>query len=245
MGSAASSSSPAAYGARSAPAPAQGPRLRWAVMGRRANLPPATNVTFQEKPVPLGKFNFSPLKPHSSKGSTNSKGELSLTPQFLRNLSGENKGAAANAIRAPGSGARPPWPPPPTRAETSPRGRKGPAQEPHPFGRARVRAFVSRGGQRPPATRFRPLPRPPGDPRAGASRRAQPYGSAPPERPAPRRGRARTPGPRPLRPTQLPRLGCGARRCGDATRRHQGPAGWRGNRVLLYFIYLFFLSQSG
>lgn len=83
VGSAASSSSPAAYGARSAPAPAQGPRLRGAVMGRRANLPPATNVTFQEKPVPLGKFNFSPLKPHSSKGSINSKGELSLTPQFL------------------------------------------------------------------------------------------------------------------------------------------------------------------
>lgn len=81
--SAAWSSSPAAYGADSAPAPAQGARLRLAVIGRRANLPPATNVTFQEKPVPLGKFNFSPMKPDSLQGSTNSKGELSLTPQFL------------------------------------------------------------------------------------------------------------------------------------------------------------------
>lgn len=56
------------------PYPSAGPRLRSAVIGRRANLLPATNVTFQEKTVPLGKFNVF----HFFKGSTNGKGELDV-----------------------------------------------------------------------------------------------------------------------------------------------------------------------
>lgn len=61
------------------PHPSAGPRLRSAVIGRRASLLPATNVTFQEKTVPLGKFNVF----HFFKGSTNGKGELDVTPWFL------------------------------------------------------------------------------------------------------------------------------------------------------------------
>lgn len=240
VGSVASCSSPAAYGARSAPAPAQGPRLRRAVKGRRANLLPATNVTFQEKPVPLGKFNFSPLKPDSFKSGTNSEGELSLTPQFLRNLSGENKGAAANAIRAPGSGARPPGrplPPEPRLPRGAGRvwpGRRIPSGGP-------VCAPLSRAegsGHRRPAsapslgrreTRARARPR-------ECRHMAAPSGKASPASGA--RPHTGTPA---QRAHTTSRLGWGAGRRGDPTRRTGGLQGGAGTE----FRFFFFLNQSG
>lgn len=102
------------------PYPSAGPQLRSITIGRRAILPPATNVTFQEKTALLVKFNFF----HYFKDSANSKQErarcnspVSVKETCLR----ENKGVAANAIQALGSGARP------RRSRDSPAGRKGPA----------------------------------------------------------------------------------------------------------------------
>lgn len=104
-----------------------------------------------------------------------------------------------------------------------------------------MHAFVSHGGKRPPATPFRLLPPQSGDPRAGASRRVQPYGSAPPERPAPASG-ARLHPPAPARrgdtTLQSPTGRREARLC-DPARPHRGLAEWRGNRAALFFFFFF------
>lgn len=222
------------------PYPSAGPQLRSVTISRHAILPPATNVTFQEKTALLVKFNFF----HYFKDSANSKQErarcnspVSVKETCLR----ENKGVAANAIQALGSGARPrrrAHPPEPRL----PRRQEGSGPERCSLWGRRACTPLSRtegSGHRPPpsASSLRSL-----ETRARArlgecSHMAAPLRKGQP----PHRGRARTPQPPARRGDttfQSPTGRREARLC-DPARPHRGLAEWRGNRAALFFFFFF------